>query len=158
MKKTVIGYGLAMAVLVALLKLVEYQYLVRSLSMEIYIGIIAVFFTVLGIWIGLKVTSRPPVPAFSGSEPTLSQAPAFPNNPKPASGINQQALINLSISNREHEVLQLMALGLSNQEIADRLFVSLNTVKTHSSNLYAKLDVKRRTQAVQKAKELKIIS
>lgn len=71
--------------------------------------------------------------------------------------LNEQELQKLGISKREHEVLELMSTGLTNQEIADKLFVSLNTIKTHSSNLFLKLEVSRRTQAIQKGKQLRLI-
>ena len=140
MKRTIILYGLAMATLIFLLKLLEYRLFVRDLSMEFYIGIVAVMFTGLGIWAGLKLTRKKTV---------IITNPQFQ--------FDESRLEKYGISKREHEVLELMAKGLSNQEIADKLFVSLNTVKTHSSNLFLKLDAKRRTQAIQKAKELMLI-
>lgn len=139
MIKTVTLYGIALAVLIALMKYVEYQFLAKSLSLEFYIGIIALFFTGLGIWAGLKLTKK----HVKVIRPDFIQ--------------NQNALNELEISKRELEVLELMAGGFSNQEIADKLFLSLNTVKTHSSNLFLKLDVRRRTQAVQKAKDIRLI-
>ena len=139
MLRTVLVYGLALAVLIGLMKYVEYQFLVKSLSLEFYIGIIALFFTGLGIWTGLKLTKKH----------VKIIGPEFL--------FNEEALNRLEISKRELEVLELMASGLSNQEIADKLYISLNTIKTHSSNLFLKLDVKRRTQAIQKAKELRLI-
>lgn len=141
MKRTIIIYGLSLAVLILLLKVIEYRFLVRDLSLEFYIGAIAIFFTVLGVWVGLKLTKKKTV---------IITNPAFQ--------FDQTRLDKRGISRREYEVLELMAKGLSNQEIADRLFVSLNTIKTHSSNLFLKLDVNRRTQAVQKAKELQLIA
>jgi two-component system, NarL family, response regulator LiaR len=138
-KKTIILYGLAMAFLIFLLKYMEYRLLVRDLSTEIYVGIIAMMFTILGIWVGLRLTRKQVI--FAGAEYIF----------------NESELHRLGISKREHEVLELIAKGLSNQEIADKLFVSLNTVKTHTSNLFLKLDVSRRTQAIQKAKELRLI-
>lgn len=140
MKRTIILYGLALAALVFLLKYLEYQLIVRNLSIEFYVGIVALFFTALGIWAGLKLTQKKIV--IVGPEFIL----------------NETELQRLGISKREHEVLGLMAQGLSNQEIADKLFVSLNTIKTHSSNLFIKLEVSRRTQAVQKAKQLRLIA
>ncbi len=137
-KKTVFFYGLAMAVLISLLKYLEYRLLVRDLSTEFYIGIIAVMFTALGLWAGLRLTSKK---VAVGTEFVFNEA----------------ELQRLGISKREYEVLQLVAKGLSNQEIADKLFVSLNTIKTHTSNLFLKLEVNRRTQAIQKAKELRLI-
>lgn len=139
MKKTIVFYGLAMAALIFLLKYLEYRLFVHDLSTEFYIGIIAVMFTALGIWVGLKLTQKKIVVV----------NPAFVQD--------EQQVLRLGISKREYEVLELMAAGLSNQEIADKLFVSLNTIKTHTSNLFLKLEVSRRTQAVQKAKKLRLI-
>lgn len=139
MKRTIILYGLALASLVFLLKYFEYRLIVRDLSIEFYVGLVAIVFTGLGIWAGLRLTRRQ----------VVTIGPGFI--------LNQAELAQLGISKREHEVLALMAQGLSNQEIADKLFVSLNTVKTHSSNLFVKLNASRRTQAIQKAKELRLI-
>ncbi len=122
--------------------MLEYKFLFRQLSVEIYIGIIVVLFTILGIWIGNKVTRRKKIYVTAGSADFQ---------------LNEQVFAETGISKREYEVLELMAKGLSNQEIADTLFVSLNTVKTHSANLFLKLEVKRRTQAIQRAKELQLI-
>jgi two-component system, NarL family, response regulator LiaR len=139
MKRTIFIYGLAMAILVFVLKYLEYRLFVRDLSTEFYVGIVAVVFTLLGIWAGLRLTRKKVILA----------GPDF--------ALNERELQRPEISKREQEVLELMAQGLSNQEIADTLFVSLNTIKTHTSNLFLKLEVKRRTQAVQKGKELKLI-
>ena len=139
MKRTILIYGLSLAALVAVLRIIEYRFLIHDLSLEFYIGTVAVFFTALGVWAGLRLTRRKVVlvnPNFS---------------------INEAELKRLGISPRELEVLEWIAKGHSNQEIADLLFVSLNTIKTHTSNLFLKLDVKRRTQAIQKAKELQFI-
>ena len=141
--KRLLLYGLSLAALVFLLKVIEYNFLVRTLSIEIYMGIIAILFTVLGVWGGLKLTTPKKI---------------IVSIPQGDFVLNDDNLRSFGISKREHEVLELMARGLSNQEIADQLFVSLNTVKTHSANLFIKLDVKRRTQAVQKAKELALIA
>jgi NarL family two-component system response regulator LiaR len=118
----------------------EYRYYVRQLALESYLFLIAVFFTVLGIWVGLQLLRR------SGKAAKKTTLP-----------INTNKIKELKISPREQEVLQLISEGYSNQEIADKLFVSLSTVKTHSSSLFSKLDVKRRTQAVQAAKALRIL-
>jgi len=141
MKRTILLYGLSLAVLIFFLKFIEYRFLVRDLSLEFYIGAVAIFFTVLGVWAGLKLTKKKTI---------IITNPAFQ--------FDQNRLDSLGISKREYEVLELMAKGFSNQEIADKLFVSLNTVKTHSSNLFLKLEVSRRTQAVQKAKELQLLA
>lgn len=139
MRKTIILYGISLAFLVFLLKFLEYQYVVRDLSLEFYLSLIAVLFTGLGIWTGLRLTRRKKQPEISGFTP------------------NEDLLKQSGISKREYEVLEHMARGYSNQEIADKLFVSLNTVKTHTSSIFLKLEAKRRTQAIQKAKELKLI-
>lgn len=145
MKRTILLYGAALAVLLVILKSVEYRFWIRDLSIEAYIAIIALFFSTLGIWAGLRLTATkgvllptsPTPPQTSIAEPEL-----------------EPILEKYRLSKREYEVLMLIAAGYSNQEIAEKLYVSLNTVKTHSSNLFLKLDVKRRTQAVQKAKNL----
>lgn len=139
MKKTVFLYGILLALLLVVLKVTEYNFYVKRLSIEFYVGLVAIFFTALGIWVGLKLTRKKII--------VVQRQFAF----------NQVEQQERGISNRELEVLELMAQGLANQEIADKLFVSLNTVKTHSSNLFSKLDVNRRTQAVQKAKKLSLI-
>ncbi len=139
-KRTIIIYGAALAALVFILKWLEYRYFLRDLSTEFYISVVAVLFTGLGVWTGLKLTQKKVVIA----------SPNFV--------LNENELQRLGISKREHEVLQLMAQGLSNQEIADKLFVSLNTIKTHTSNLFLKLEASRRTEAVKKAKELGLIA
>ncbi|MCB0696885.1 MAG: winged helix-turn-helix transcriptional regulator [Chitinophagaceae bacterium] len=145
MRRTVIIYGFALAALTALLKLIEYNYFIRDLSLEVYLGVIAIFFTILGIWAGTKIINRKTiikeVPVMVGGDFVL----------------NETRMSQLGISPREYEVLELMSGGMSNQEIADKLFISLSTVKTHTANLYLKLDVRRRTQAVQKAKEMQLI-
>ncbi|MBK8290484.1 MAG: DNA-binding response regulator [Flammeovirgaceae bacterium] len=139
MKRTIFLYSLALAALVFLLKFLEYRFIIRDLSLEFYFGIVAILFTALGIWAGLKLTRKKII--LAGPEFIL----------------NESKLQKLGISKRELEVLELISSGLSNQQIADKLFVSPNTIKTHSSNLFIKLEVSRRTQAVQRAKELKLI-
>jgi two-component system, NarL family, response regulator LiaR len=142
MRRTILLYGVALALLIFLLKFLEYRLFVRDLSLEFYIGIIALFCTALGVWAGLRLT-----------RPKKVLVPVSSDNFQ----LNEALLAQTGISKREYEVLELMAQGLSNQEIAEKLFVSLNTVKTHTSNLFVKLDAKRRTQAIQKAKELGLI-
>jgi DNA-binding NarL/FixJ family response regulator len=132
-----------MAALIAVLKLVEYKYFVRDIPLEVYVGMIAVMFTAIGVWAGLRLT-RPKVVR----EIVETNAPFR---------LDESNLQKLGISKREYEVLELISQGLSNQEIADKLFVSTSTVKTHVSNVLAKLDSKRRTQAIQRAKELRIL-
>jgi DNA-binding CsgD family transcriptional regulator len=139
MRKTILLYGIALAALTAVLKFIEYRFFVRDLSLEFYLGMVAVFFTGLGVWAGLRLTRKKVVVA----------TPDFK--------LDEAGLRRLSISKREYEVLELIAQGLSNQEIAERLFVSLNTVKTHSSNLFIKLEARRRTEAIRRAKELRLL-
>jgi DNA-binding CsgD family transcriptional regulator len=141
MRKTVLLYGLSLAALIFLLKLLQYRFLVRDLSLEFYMGLLALLFTCIGVWAGLKLTSKKTI--------TIAAPSNFI--------FDQSRLEKLGISKREHEVLELMARGLTNQEIADKLFVSVNTIKTHTANLFSKLDVRRRTQAIQKGKELLLI-
>ncbi len=146
-KRIIIWYGLALAILVFLLKFLEYRYIVRDLSLEFYLGVIAVLFTTVGIWLGLKLTRKKVI--------TIS-APQ-PSPPDTIFQLDEQILQQKGISKREYKVLELMAKGHSNQEIADKLFVSLNTIKTHTSNLFIKLEAKRRTQAIERAKQLRLL-
>jgi DNA-binding CsgD family transcriptional regulator len=145
MKKHILIYGLCGGVLIVLLKLVEYRFLVIQHSIEIYGGLIALLFAVLGIWLGLKLTKN--------KETVIVRevpAPQF-------FALNEKRLAELGITRRELEILGLIANGLSNREIAEKLFVSENTVKTHSSRLFDKLSARRRTQAVQLGKKLGLI-
>lgn len=142
---TLLWYGLALGVLLAALQAARYRLMVLDHAEELYIGLIALLFTVLGIWAGHRLTSGRKKEAITPVSASLS-GPAL-----------EQALEKLNITPREFEVLQFIAEGLSNQEIAGRLFLSLNTVKTHIANLFSKLDVQRRTQAVQKARALGLL-
>jgi DNA-binding CsgD family transcriptional regulator len=145
MKKTVLLYGILGGVLIAVLKVVEYRYLVLEHSLEIYGGIVALLFSGLGIWLGLKLTrTRETV--------VVREVPVTGPFTR-----NETQLQQLGITPRELEILQAMAGGFSNREIAERLFVSENTVKTHAARLFDKLSARRRTQAVQRAKEAGLI-
>ena len=145
MKKHILIYGLCGGVLIAVLKLVEYRFLVVEHSVEIYGGLIALLFASLGIWLGLKLTRKKEVVVFRDVAVTAPFA------------LNEGKLRELGVTRRELEILALIANGMSNREIAEKLFVSENTVKTHSSRLFDKLSAKRRTQAVQIGKELGLI-
>ena len=147
MKKHILIYGLCGGVLIVVLKVVEYRFLVVEHSFEIYGGLIALLFAVLGIWLGLKLTKT--------KETVIVKEVMIPAQQSFA--LNETRLRELSITPRELEILELIAGGLSNREIAEKLFVSENTVKTHSSRLFDKLSAKRRTQAVQLGKELGLI-
>ncbi|RRB03872.1 response regulator transcription factor [Larkinella rosea] len=146
--KLVILYGISLALLLFLLKWLELRFLVINHATEIYIGSIALLFTALGIWLAQKLM-KPKVETVVVEKPVYISQAGFV--------LNEMELVKTGLSKRELEVLQLIAEGLSNQEIASRLFVSLNTVKTHSSNVLEKLEVKRRTQAIEKAKRLSLI-
>lgn len=152
MKKTVLLYGLLGGVLVAVLKLVEYRYLVVEHSIEIYGGIVAALFSALGIWLGLRLT-RPKETVVVKEVPV----PVEVRVPLEPFVLNRQRQEQLGITSRELEILAAIAEGLSTREIAAKLFVSENTVKTHSSRLFEKLHAKRRTQAVQIGKEAGLI-
>lgn len=142
-------YGFSLALLLFCLKWLEWRFIIISYRMELYIGFIAALFMGLGVWAALKLVKPK-------SQTIIVEKEVFREKPGEFV-VNEKELEKLELSKRELEVLELMAQGLSNQEIAEQLFVSLNTVKTHSSNLFSKLDVKRRTQAVEKAKRLSII-
>lgn len=129
------------------LRLIEYRFLVVEHSVEIYGGLIALLFALLGAWLGLKLTRKKEVVVFK--EVLVSDSAPF--------SLNEGKLRELAITPRELEILELIANGLSNREIAERLFVSESTVKTHSSRLFDKLSAKRRTQAVQIGKEFGLI-
>jgi DNA-binding CsgD family transcriptional regulator len=148
--KHIIIYGFSLAMLLFLMKWLEYRFIIIDHALEIYIGVIAIIFTSVGIWLALKLSS-PKVKTIEVKEEVYIYGNEHFT-------LNQATLLKLNLSKRELEVLQLMADGLSNQEIAERLFLSLNTIKTHSSKLFEKLEVDRRTQAIDKAKKLNIIS
>lgn len=158
MGRNIILYGVGLAGLLILLKWLEWRFLFYDHAIEVYSGALAVVFTGLGVWLALKLARpkvRTAVVAQRGSGPAGSARPSSPGDPAPE--IDERELARLGLSGRELEVLQLMAEGLSNQEIADRLFVSLNTVKTHCSRIYEKLGVRRRTQAIEMAKRRRLI-
>lgn len=136
MIRTVILYALALAAGALLLQWLEYNYFVRAFSTEIYIALIALAFAGLGVWAGMRLARHPASATFEK---------------------NDAAIASLGITLREQDVLALLAAGKSNKEIAQKLGVSPNTVKTQVASLYQKLEVQRRTQAVQKARELALI-
>jgi NarL family two-component system response regulator LiaR len=136
MIRTVVVYALALAAGAFALQWLQYNYLVRTFSTEIYIGLVAAAFAGLGVWAGMRLAPRPAPETFEK---------------------NTAALASLGITLREQEVLALLAAGKSNKEIAQKLGVSPNTVKTQVASLYQKLEVQSRMQAVQKARELALI-
>lgn len=136
MTKKILMYSIGIACAAFALQWLEFQYAVRMFSTEIYIVIIALSFATLGVWVGNRLTTP------KKSEPLQR---------------NQQAIDYLGLTTSEQKVLTLLAEGLSNAEIANRIHVSINTVKSHLGSVYAKLDVSRRTQAVHKARSLNIV-
>lgn len=136
MNRTTFTYGAGLALAAFALQWLDYQHTVRVFATELYVVLIAAGFTVLGVWIGHRLTR--------------------PRSPTPFR-CNSRAVAALGISDREYEVLQLLAKGHSNKEIAARLFVSPNTIKTHVARLYEKLDVSRRAMAIQKSKSLRLV-
>jgi ATP/maltotriose-dependent transcriptional regulator MalT len=147
MWKHVLLYGVVGGVLIAALKAIEYRWLIVQHSFEIYGGIVAAVFAVVGIWLGRKLTRE---------KETLVVREVMV--PAPAAFVrDDRKLEALGITPRELEILELIAQGLSNKEIAAKVFVSENTVKTHSSRVFDKLGARRRTQAVQLGKDLRLI-
>lgn len=142
----IILYGVALAILVFGLKWLQYKFLIEDSSADIYIGLIAVFFLGLGIWISRQI-SKPKV------ETVVIEKEVFVHQ---EDKVDESELGKLNLSLREYEVLQVLVKGYSNAEIAGELFLSLSTVKTHVSNIFVKMDVKSRAQAIEKAKRLKM--
>jgi DNA-binding CsgD family transcriptional regulator len=147
MRRHVLIYGLLCGVLIAGLKAIEYRWLLVEHSVEIYGGLVAAVFASLGIWLGLRLTRREKTVVV---REVVVRAPATFER-------DQVKVESLGITPRELEILELIAAGLSNREIAERVHVSENTVKTHSSRVFDKLGARRRTQAVQLGKELRLI-
>ncbi|RXF72198.1 response regulator transcription factor [Arcticibacter tournemirensis] len=147
--KRVIIYGFSLASLLFLMKWLEWQFVIVDHALELYIGAIAIVFTGLGMWVALKLTGQKKRTHITEKEIYKPALAPFV--------INEEELAKLGLSKRELEVLVLMSRGLSNRQIAESLFVSVNTIKTHSLRLFEKLEAERRTQAVDKAKKLGII-
>ncbi len=143
--RSVLVFGLVGGALIAALKLAEYRFLVVEHSVEIYVGLIAALFAGLGIWLGLTLTRKDRVVIVKEVPVT---GPFVPDEAR---------VKELGVTRRELEILGFIAAGLSNREIAERLFVSENTVKTHSSRLFDKLGASRRTQAVQIGRASRLI-
>jgi DNA-binding CsgD family transcriptional regulator len=147
--KVTIIYSISLAFLLFVLKWLELRFIIFDHSFEIYIGFIAVIFTALGIWLALKLSKPKTKIIVVEREVYVTRNENFV--------LDTSLVSKLELSKRELEVLGLLARGHSNQEIAAKLFVSLSTVKTHNQSLFEKLDVKRRIQAVEKAKRLNLI-
>ncbi|HWV73639.1 MAG TPA: response regulator transcription factor [Pseudosphingobacterium sp.] len=147
--KHIVFYGLIMAILVFALKWLQWRFLIVDNAIDIYIGLVAVFFTALGIWVAKQLIKPKTQTVIIEKEVFISQTEAFT--------VNEIELKRLNLNSREYEILQLLAKGYSNKDISENLFLSISTIKTHVSNLYVKMDIKSRTQAIEKAKRLKII-
>jgi|ERR1700734_1703605 DNA-binding CsgD family transcriptional regulator len=147
MKRHVLIIGLIGGILIAVLKWIEYRYLIIEHSFEIYGALIAILFAVVGIWLGNRLTT--PRQKIVIKEVPVPAAPSFI--------LNEQKQEALGITRRELEILELVAQGMSNREIAGKLYVSENTVKTHCSRAFDKLGARRRTQAVQLGKEFGLL-
>jgi ATP/maltotriose-dependent transcriptional regulator MalT len=145
----VLLYGASLAILLLLMKWLEWRLVVIDHAFELYAGAVALLFTGLGIWLAKKLNTPK-------SNPMIVEKQVFVRTYHFV--LNEAEVARLRLSKREREVLQLMADGLSNQQIAERLFISLNTIKTHAANLFGKLEVQRRTQAIELARKLSIIS
>lgn len=149
--RRVLLYGVVAGLCTALLQLIEYRWLVLEHSFEIYGGLVAALFAGLGIWLGLKLTRK---------QVEIREVPVPVEVRVPASAAfvrDESRVTALGLTPRELEILAMMAEGLSNREIAERAFVSENTVKTHASRVLDKLGAARRTQAVQRARELRLV-
>ena len=145
MKNAVLIYGISGGILIAALKFAEYRFLVLEHSVEIYGGLIALVFSLVGVWLGLTITRKKVVVV------EVRAAAAAPFT------LNEVKLRELAITPRELAVLQLMARGLSTKEMAAALFVSENTVKTHAARVFDKLGVNRRIKAVETGRAFGLI-
>ena len=150
MRRHVLIFGLVGGLLIATLQYTEYRFVIIEHSVELYGALVALLFATFGIWLGIRITrSREPV-----QETAVFREPVPATEPFAPDAVRQQ---DLGITARELEILTLIARGLSNREIATQLFVSENTVKTHCARTFDKLGAARRTQAVQRGKELGLL-
>jgi len=152
--KAIIVYSISLAFLLFLLRWLELRFIIFNHSFEIYIGFIALIFTALGIWLALKL-SKPKPDSYRVETVVVEKEVYVTRNENFV--LDTSLISQLELSKRELEILSLLAQGHSNQEIATKLFVSVSTVKTHIQNIFEKLDVKRRIQAIEKARRLNLI-
>ena len=145
----IVMYGLAIALIIFGLKWLQWKFLIVNTAIDIYIGLIAIGFTILGVWIAYQLIEVK-------KQTVFVEKPVRINSPKKFS-LNQVELKRLNLTEREYQILKLLVKGYSNAEIADRLFLSLSTIKTHVSNLYGKMNVKSRFQAITQAKQKEIV-
>lgn len=154
--KSIILYSISLAALLFFLKWLELRLVIFDHSFELYIGFIALIFTALGIWLALKL-SRPTIETVVVEKEVYVYRNELQHGQPVPFTLNTALIAQLELSKRELEILGLLAQGHSNQEIASTLFVSVSTVKTHLQNVFEKLEVKRRTQAAEKAKRLQLV-
>ena len=154
--KSTILYGLSLAIILFLVRWLQIRLVMVNHAYEVYILVVALMFTTLGIWLAMNL-AKPKVKTVIVEREVIREREVYVDKAT-ATIPNEKEIARLNLSRREMEVLQLMSEGLTNAEIGERLFLSLNTIKTHTSRLFEKLDVTRRTQAVDKAKKLNIIS
>jgi DNA-binding NarL/FixJ family response regulator len=145
MRPIIIGFGLMILCLLVLFKIAEVNFIKGDVKLEVIVAIAAMIFFFVGLYFNYQSSKK--------REKAALQHPEA----GPVNTINYNQIKKLGLTQREHDVLVKMAAGLSNQEIATALFLSESTIKTHVSNIFFKLDVKRRTQAVQVARDLKIV-
>lgn len=147
MKQVVLGFGLLILAVLVLFQLAKFSRFRWDFDWEIWVSAFCILFLLIGIFLSRKLFA--PKPRIIEKEIIIDNSAPFV--------LDEKRLEKLGLSKRELEILGLINDGLSNQQIADKLFVSENTIKKHVSNLFFKLDVQRRTEAIKKAKDLKII-
>jgi len=147
--KHIMLYGLSLATLIFGLKWLQWNFLIVDNAIDLYIGLIAIIFTMLGMWVASQVIKPKTQTVFVEKQIIIHQPKKFI--------LNQTELKKLNLTNREFQILKLIVLGYSNADIAGQLFLSLSTIKTHVSNLYVKMNVKNRFQAIAKAKKMEIV-
>jgi NarL family two-component system response regulator LiaR len=154
MKRHVLIFGLVGGLLIAILQYSEYRFVIFEHSVEIYVALVAILFATFGIWLGLRIARRREPAGEAAVREVLIHSEATVPEPFTPNTANQQSL---GVTARELEIITLIARGFSNREIASQLFVSENTVKTHCARAFEKLGAARRTQAVQRCKELGLL-
>ena len=147
--KHIMLYGLSLATLVLGLKWLQWNFLIVDNAIDLYIGLIAIIFTILGMWVAFQLIQPKTQTVFVEKHIIIHQPKKFI--------LNQTALKRLNLTNREFQILKLIVMGHSNADIASQLFLSLSTIKTHVSNLYVKMNVKSRFQAIAKARRMEIV-
>ena len=153
-------YGLLVGIVAVIFKAITNYYLIGQLSVEFYSTIIAAFFLVAGIYIGVTQGIRKHLKVMrpADSSVTVKTVDRHEENGRHFfEGANGSVVLPEPLSKREQEVLQLIAAGRSNEEIAAELFIAVSTVKTHLIKIYGKLEVRRRTQAIARARQLKLL-